>query len=225
MTDDAWRTDPRERLLAAIDQTWAYGELATTPEQLVDDYAHHLAEQSAVLAQVRALYEQWVTAGPPPLGASMARWWDSRLAELRAALQQDGEQPAHSGHRYLSTGCLHGDHTLPDGRTGHQYCQSATGKTGGKQPAQCKFCAAPCVCGCHNQPAPAVPAAPAPVDWRRVLDGFESLLKAFPADLHPGGPAVTCRPQPAGLVARWRDTVRTARQQTADQTTERGRGE
>ncbi len=45
MTDpEAWRTDPRERLLAAIDRTWARGELGATPEQLVDDYAHQLAE-------------------------------------------------------------------------------------------------------------------------------------------------------------------------------------
>jgi hypothetical protein len=47
MTDqaEAWRTDPRERLLTAIDRTWARGELGATPEQLVDGYAHHLAEQ------------------------------------------------------------------------------------------------------------------------------------------------------------------------------------
>lgn len=49
MTDqpapETWRTDPRERLLAAIDRTWARGELGATPEQLVDDYAHRLAEQ------------------------------------------------------------------------------------------------------------------------------------------------------------------------------------
>jgi len=32
-----------------------------------------------------------VKAGPPPLGASMARWWDERLAELRAALHTPGE--------------------------------------------------------------------------------------------------------------------------------------
>lgn len=34
----------------------------------------------------RALYEQWVKAGPPPLGASMARWWDRRLVELHNAI-------------------------------------------------------------------------------------------------------------------------------------------
>lgn len=50
MTDlEAWRTDPRERLLAAIDRTWAYGELGATPEELVDGYAHHLAELQRAL--------------------------------------------------------------------------------------------------------------------------------------------------------------------------------
>lgn len=42
---EPWRTDPRERLLAAIDRTWARGELGATPEQLVDAFAHHLAEK------------------------------------------------------------------------------------------------------------------------------------------------------------------------------------
>jgi hypothetical protein len=53
-------------------------------------------------------------------------------------------------HDYLSTGCLHGDLTLPDGRTGHEYCQGDTGHAGTKQPGQCKFCAAPCRCDCHT---------------------------------------------------------------------------
>lgn len=68
------------------------------------------------------------------------------------------------------------------------------------------------------KPTPAVPAAPEH-DWRRVLDGFQALLDAFPAELHPGGPAVSCRPQPAGLVARWRQHVQAAREQYANQTT------
>lgn len=41
---EVWRTDPRERLLTAIDATWAYSELGATPEQLVDTFAHELAE-------------------------------------------------------------------------------------------------------------------------------------------------------------------------------------
>jgi hypothetical protein len=51
-----------------------------------------------------------------------------------------------NGHVYLSTSCLHGL---------HNYCQSGTGKAPGgetwaKRPAQCKFCATPCVCECHK---------------------------------------------------------------------------
>lgn len=36
--------------------------------------------------RVTALYEQWVKAGPPPFGTSLARWWDARLVELREAI-------------------------------------------------------------------------------------------------------------------------------------------
>ncbi|MDX2532318.1 hypothetical protein QBA79_36405 [Streptomyces scabiei] len=64
MTDqpEAWRTDPRERLLTAIDRTWARGELGATPEQLVDGYAHHLAEQrSLALDYLDSLHGQKIT--------------------------------------------------------------------------------------------------------------------------------------------------------------------
>jgi hypothetical protein len=44
-------------------------------------------------------------------------------------------------HRYLSTSCLHGDHS---------YCQGKTGLSGAKTPARCKFCHAPCICPCHT---------------------------------------------------------------------------
>ena len=53
-------------------------------------------------------------------------------------------------HEYLSTGCFHGDMVLPDGRSGHEYCQGDTGHAGSKQPARCKFCHAPCICECHE---------------------------------------------------------------------------
>lgn len=45
-------------------------------------------------------------------------------------------------HRYLSTSCLHGK---------HDYCKGKTGAVGKKIPAQCKFCATPCVCSCHAE--------------------------------------------------------------------------
>ena len=48
----------------------------------------------------------------------------------------------HGTHVYLSTGCLHDQ---------HGYCQSHTGQSGAKTPAQCKFCQAPCTCPCHKE--------------------------------------------------------------------------
>jgi len=42
-------------------------------------------------SRVTDLYEQWVQAGPPPLGVSINRWWDKRLVELHRAI--NGGQP------------------------------------------------------------------------------------------------------------------------------------
>ena len=61
-----------------------------------------------------------------------------------------GSELYNGTHLYLSTGCLHGDVLLPDGQTGHAYCQGETGAVGAKTPAVCKFCAAPCQCPCHS---------------------------------------------------------------------------
>lgn len=62
------------------------------------------------------------------------------LADQLTGWADDTEPEA--GHRYLSTGCLHGE---------HGYCQAHTGQAGIKAPARCKFCAAPCICPCHNE--------------------------------------------------------------------------
>ncbi|WP_042170150.1 hypothetical protein [Streptomyces sp. NBRC 110035] len=43
-------------------------------------------DYEATVQRTTALYEGWMKAGPPPLGTSVARWWDQRLVELRAAL-------------------------------------------------------------------------------------------------------------------------------------------
>ena len=45
------------------------------------------------VARVTALYEQWVKAGPPPLGTLINRWWDRRLVELHDAIRPPKEQP------------------------------------------------------------------------------------------------------------------------------------
>ena len=74
-------------------------------------------------------------AASPTLPA--AGGWRDRIA---AALVRLAHRIA-GGHVYLSTGCLHGD---------HDYCQNMTGLAGKKRPATCKFCKAPCICGCHQ---------------------------------------------------------------------------
>ncbi|KOT57070.1 MULTISPECIES: hypothetical protein [Streptomyces] len=65
-------------------------------------------------------------------------WNDAMDVVQRALAVADAEQIPH---RYLSTGCLHGE---------HGYCQSHTGLSGSKTPASCKFCKAPCQCLCHR---------------------------------------------------------------------------
>lgn len=66
-------------------------------------------------------------------------WWNSRAAAEDRVRRMADEAP-QPGHVYLSTGCLHGEHA---------YCSNVDGIAGLKKPAQCKFCAAPCVCPCH----------------------------------------------------------------------------
>ncbi|MEH0586196.1 hypothetical protein QA942_19750 [Streptomyces sp. B21-106] len=61
-------------------------------EARADRLAQDLSDAETTVAQVHALYEQWVKAGPPPLGTSMSRWWDRRLVELHKAIQP----PAHN---------------------------------------------------------------------------------------------------------------------------------
>lgn len=56
--------------------------------------------------------------------------------------RQQAARAEATGHRYLSTGCLHGR---------HDYCKAMTGLNGAKRPAECKFCKAPCVCPCHQK--------------------------------------------------------------------------
>lgn len=54
-------------------------------------------------------------------------------------------------HVYLSTGCVHENDVYPDGRTGHEYCESETGVCGQKTPGCCKGCGAPCTCPNHKK--------------------------------------------------------------------------
>lgn len=80
---DAERLRMADAAIAAIlPTTKLLGELARSAD--------------ADVKRVITLYERWVKAGPPQLGTSVARWWDTRLAELHAAIlppEQD-ETPA-----------------------------------------------------------------------------------------------------------------------------------
>ena len=54
------------------------------------------ARAGETVTRVTALYEQWVKAGPPPLGVSIARWWDGRLVELNGAIHAPAEEAART---------------------------------------------------------------------------------------------------------------------------------
>ena len=91
------RVDFARKVLAALDELSAPAATqATEQEKTTRVFAalHRSAEQE--VTRVINLYEQWVKAGPPPLGVSMSRWWDARLVELRGAIHAPAEQPART---------------------------------------------------------------------------------------------------------------------------------
>ncbi|HET6355997.1 hypothetical protein [Streptomyces sp.] len=82
-------------LLAALDEPKEQYRFATTwseyhaGRRALDEPGP--AATDADVQRVIDLYERWVKAGPPPLGTSMSRWWDVRLAELHAAINPPKE--------------------------------------------------------------------------------------------------------------------------------------
>lgn len=75
------------RWRAALDEPGPAATQATDAETTTRVFAalHRSAEDT--VTRVINLHEQWVKAGPPPLGVSPARWWDKRLAEHHNAIQ------------------------------------------------------------------------------------------------------------------------------------------
>lgn len=67
----------------------------------------------ATVQRTTALYERWVKAGPPPLGASLARWWDQRLVELRAALLPPNNPPTDGGTEMVTCPSCLGAPAIP----------------------------------------------------------------------------------------------------------------
>lgn len=111
-------------------------------------------------------------------------FWALWRATARVAVTAYNGYIEHTGHRYLSTGCRHGE---------HGYCQSNTGSQGQKVPAQCKFCASKCVCSCH------APGTAAVVKHTADPDALE-----VPESLTTGGADDWCGAEPpGGIGAEW----------------------
>jgi len=93
------------RLSAAIGQAYLDGQLPPQPPRLLScglcyeeqgEEVHPHPEcpiGTTAMQRVTDLYEQWVKAGPPKLGTSIAREWDRRLAELHAAIHGSASEP------------------------------------------------------------------------------------------------------------------------------------
>lgn len=96
--DDA-SPEARE-LLGDFDEIDLAEMLATAKNDIAacraQEWPQRLGRAEVRLARVTALYEQWVKAGPPPLGVPLARWWDRRLVELHEAIHPAAEQPART---------------------------------------------------------------------------------------------------------------------------------
>jgi len=80
------------RIRALADEHPAGIDTALIHAELPDRPADDTTPAEVGVSRVNALYERWVKAGPPPLGSSINRWWDRRLAELGAAVNPAKEQ-------------------------------------------------------------------------------------------------------------------------------------
>lgn len=101
----SWHIAPRDaELYAHVEHVPAEDRRAQWDGHTTEQKYAHIGQYAARLyaeargrveapanVRMRALYEQWVKAGPPPLGTSMARWWDARLVELHDAIRPPAE--------------------------------------------------------------------------------------------------------------------------------------
>jgi hypothetical protein len=98
-------------------------------------------------------------------------------------------------HTYWSTHCRHGSHSG---------CKATTLAGGGlRRPAQCKICAAPCICDCHNPGGVGSVAAPAGgmfdgcvIDQVRFAEVGTPLPRSVDAELDPRFEASVPMPEP-----------------------------
>ncbi|MCX5285958.1 hypothetical protein [Streptomyces sp. NBC_00198] len=86
---------------ADLRETEGQTELAAYARELAALIADPAPPAEETDTRVTDLCEKWAKAGAPPLGVSIARWWDARLVELQNAIrpintssQPDGSPPA-----------------------------------------------------------------------------------------------------------------------------------
>lgn len=92
LTVDTITSDQLDALYERIDRLRE--QVHKEREQMRASFREQDAENArlrAALARVRALRTDWLSTGAPPLGTSIARWWDKRLIELDAALDEPKE--------------------------------------------------------------------------------------------------------------------------------------
>ena len=92
-THDRLRKEAEERADQAEDLLRVAHDTSKKSEAERASAVKRAETADATVQRVTDLYERWVKAGAPPLGTSMSRWWDRRLAELHAALEPAKEQP------------------------------------------------------------------------------------------------------------------------------------
>lgn len=151
MTDYRTRVHNRLTELLALREGWLDGQGAKIGPAVI--------ATAATIAESTAQWAGEVGIFPTLEGGVQIEWSDEHAShsitigpDLRIDLDTTGRSGAkqRDPHRYLSTGCFHGDLVLPDGRTGHEYCQGEVGAVGAKKPAKCKHCPAKCRCLCHQ---------------------------------------------------------------------------
>ena len=73
-------------ILAGVDAERAMEKVAEKATELAEQATADSVPADQALERVQALASEWIRGGGPTLGTSVNRWWDTRLAELLAAL-------------------------------------------------------------------------------------------------------------------------------------------
>ncbi|MFD7661303.1 hypothetical protein [Streptomyces sp. NPDC059788] len=136
----AWYRNADAAMAIADEQTMEALRISdAATNAMLNDLRSENARVRAALARAWT-FAQLAPPQPAPVETAVAHsaGWNDAMDVVQRALAAADTEP--SPHRYLSTGCLHGE----------QLCQSHTGLSGAMTPAVCKWCKSPCQCPCHR---------------------------------------------------------------------------